>query len=436
MFIRTPTRGHRAPGISLPEDTWTPTPLPRTCVRHLLEPTNRVRRPVAQSALGCLGTRAAPPSPRSPSASERPPSTPAPAPGRRASRTGICAVHRPPRGGPRAARAGPPPSSPRRPPGGPRLAARPARRGSGPLLGPVHCLPRQPGGPRQDRLRLLPVPQVDAPRPQGSPPPGGRPGPACRPPRGGGVAAPVLAGGGSGLAHSGEPAKPQHGSRGRRLPARGLGPGSDPGGHPDTVAALPVTCPDRAASRASPRHQVTRVRSCSRPPSASGASPGSHVRERVSTGPGHRRRPGAGARPCTELAPRGGESLAAGAIQGRRARGADQRLHPDRGLRRPRIDYIVMARLTCSGLLYTQIVGRGVRPAPGTRDCVVIDVLGRQQVPRQQPGHPAHPVRPAAGVRPQGQGRHSGGAGVPRRRWCGSTTPQRGCWETPGYRRS
>lgn len=41
----------------------------------------------------------------------------------------------------------------------------------------------------------------------------------------------------------------------------------------------------------------------------------------------------------------------------------------------PGIDCIVMARPTCSGLLYTQIVGRGVRPAPGKSDCVVIDVL-------------------------------------------------------------
>lgn len=41
----------------------------------------------------------------------------------------------------------------------------------------------------------------------------------------------------------------------------------------------------------------------------------------------------------------------------------------------PGIDCVVMARPTCSGLLYTQIVGRGVRPAPGKRDCVVIDIL-------------------------------------------------------------
>ena len=41
----------------------------------------------------------------------------------------------------------------------------------------------------------------------------------------------------------------------------------------------------------------------------------------------------------------------------------------------PGIDCVVMARPTCSGLLYTQMVGRGVRKHPGKRDCVVIDLL-------------------------------------------------------------
>jgi len=41
----------------------------------------------------------------------------------------------------------------------------------------------------------------------------------------------------------------------------------------------------------------------------------------------------------------------------------------------PGIDCVVMARPTCSGLLYTQMVGRGVRRHPGKRDCVVIDLL-------------------------------------------------------------
>ncbi len=46
----------------------------------------------------------------------------------------------------------------------------------------------------------------------------------------------------------------------------------------------------------------------------------------------------------------------------------------------PGIDCVVIARPTCSGLLYTQIVGRGVRPAPGKSDCVVIDVLDVSRV--------------------------------------------------------
>jgi hypothetical protein len=41
----------------------------------------------------------------------------------------------------------------------------------------------------------------------------------------------------------------------------------------------------------------------------------------------------------------------------------------------PTSSCIVMARPTCSGLLYTQIVGRGVRLAPGKQDCLVIDIV-------------------------------------------------------------
>jgi hypothetical protein len=41
----------------------------------------------------------------------------------------------------------------------------------------------------------------------------------------------------------------------------------------------------------------------------------------------------------------------------------------------PASSCIVMARPTCSGLLYTQIVGRGVRTAPGKQDCQVIDIV-------------------------------------------------------------
>lgn len=108
--------------------------------------------------------------------------------------------------------------------------------------------------------------------------------------------------------------------------------------------------------------------SCSRPSSASGASPGSHVRERVSTGPGHRRRPGgAGARPCTELAPAEEKASPLEPFRDGEPGELTNVGILTEGYDDPGIDCIVMARPTCSGLLYTQIAGRGVRPAPGKR---------------------------------------------------------------------
>lgn len=41
----------------------------------------------------------------------------------------------------------------------------------------------------------------------------------------------------------------------------------------------------------------------------------------------------------------------------------------------PAIDAIIMARPTKSSLLYTQIIGRGLRTAPGKQDCLIIDVV-------------------------------------------------------------
>lgn len=63
----------------------------------------------------------------------------------------------------------------------------------------------------------------------------------------------------------------------------------------------------------------------------------------------------------------------------------------------PGITCILRARPTCSGLLYTQIVGRGVRPAPAKDDCLVIDIVQLQET-RQPAGHTPHPVRPAPEV--------------------------------------
>lgn len=41
----------------------------------------------------------------------------------------------------------------------------------------------------------------------------------------------------------------------------------------------------------------------------------------------------------------------------------------------PRIDAIILARPTKSKVLYLQSVGRGLRPSPGKKDCVVLDVV-------------------------------------------------------------
>lgn len=42
----------------------------------------------------------------------------------------------------------------------------------------------------------------------------------------------------------------------------------------------------------------------------------------------------------------------------------------------PWINCVVLARPTQSGTLYVQMVGRGLRPYPGQRDCLVLDVVG------------------------------------------------------------
>jgi superfamily II DNA or RNA helicase len=45
----------------------------------------------------------------------------------------------------------------------------------------------------------------------------------------------------------------------------------------------------------------------------------------------------------------------------------------------PEVDCVVMARPTKSWTLYTQCVGRGLRPAPGKVDCLVLDYSGASQ---------------------------------------------------------
>jgi len=46
------------------------------------------------------------------------------------------------------------------------------------------------------------------------------------------------------------------------------------------------------------------------------------------------------------------------------------------GFDHPALDYIVMARPTQSIGLYMQMLGRGVRPAPGKKSCTVVDLCG------------------------------------------------------------
>jgi ATP-dependent helicase IRC3 len=46
------------------------------------------------------------------------------------------------------------------------------------------------------------------------------------------------------------------------------------------------------------------------------------------------------------------------------------------GYDEPAIDTIIVARPTRSRVLYLQVVGRGLRPYPGKRDCLIIDLVG------------------------------------------------------------
>jgi ATP-dependent helicase IRC3 len=46
------------------------------------------------------------------------------------------------------------------------------------------------------------------------------------------------------------------------------------------------------------------------------------------------------------------------------------------GFDEPLIDCIIMARPTRSRPLYVQCIGRGTRPYPGKRDCLILDLVG------------------------------------------------------------
>jgi len=53
------------------------------------------------------------------------------------------------------------------------------------------------------------------------------------------------------------------------------------------------------------------------------------------------------------------------------------------GFDEPTIECLLMARPTTSPLVYNQCLGRGLRPAPGKRDCVVIDIVDRSNTELQ-----------------------------------------------------
>jgi hypothetical protein len=46
----------------------------------------------------------------------------------------------------------------------------------------------------------------------------------------------------------------------------------------------------------------------------------------------------------------------------------------------PPVSCVVMARPTCSRALYCQSIGRGLRPHPGKKDCLVLDIVGNTEL--------------------------------------------------------
>ena len=89
----------------------------------------------------------------------------------------------------------------------------------------------------------------------------------------------------------------------------------------------------------------------------------------------------------------------------------------------PEVDCLLLCRPTMSPALYVQMVGRGLRPAPGKRDCLLIDLVDNV-------GRHGSPNAPRISLGPR-----SGEAGLPGQepgsdpgrsvcQWCGAVLPE------------
>lgn len=89
----------------------------------------------------------------------------------------------------------------------------------------------------------------------------------------------------------------------------------------------------------------------------------------------------------------------------------------------PEVDCLLLCRPTMSPALYVQMVGRGLRPAPGKRDCLLLDLVdnvgrhGSPNAPRIVPGARAG----EAGLPGQEPGERPG---RPVCQWCGALLPE------------
>jgi DNA repair protein RadD len=72
------------------------------------------------------------------------------------------------------------------------------------------------------------------------------------------------------------------------------------------------------------------------------------------------------------------------------------------GFNYPKIDCIVMLRPTASPVLWVQMLGRGTRPAPGKKDCLVLDFAGntRRLGPINDPVRPRRKKKGPPGIAP------------------------------------
>jgi DNA repair protein RadD len=89
----------------------------------------------------------------------------------------------------------------------------------------------------------------------------------------------------------------------------------------------------------------------------------------------------------------------------------------------PEVDCLLLCRPTMSPALYVQMVGRGLRPAAGKRDCLLLDLVdnvgrhGSPNAPRIVPGARAG----EAGLPGQGPGERPGRSVC---QWCGALLPE------------